>query len=348
MKLFLIIVLAGIVLFADPGEDLHTAARRGQLAEVKKLLDAGAPLEWKNQYGSTPLFMAVFNRHAEVALLLLEKGANPNVTDTFYKSSLIDGALQKQLTDVVKAMIGKGVKLSGRQLNMTVGMGNAGLLEAALQHKFTAAELEGALKAAITVKKDDMAALLRKAGAPEPKIEVVSKDTLASYAGEYASNTIPVPIKILNEDGQLKIQAEGQQAAPLTPDSATEFSFAPANLKVTFKKDAFTLQQNGQNIEFFRKGMLPPAPPAKKVDMAVLNKYVGEYSSPDVPLKLDVTAVDGVMYVQGTNQPKFAMASESDTVFTLAAVGGKLTFDGAGSIKLEQAGRTMTFTKAAK
>jgi hypothetical protein len=348
MKLFLIIILAGMALFADPGEDLHTAARRGQLAEVKKLLDAGAPLEWKNQYGSTPLFMAVFNRHAEVALLLLEKGANPNVTDTFYKSSLIDGALQKQLTDVVKAMIAKGVKLTGRQLNMTVGMGNAAVLEAALQHKFTPAELEGALKAAITVKKDDMAALLRKAGAPEPKIETVSKETLASYAGEYVSNTIPIPIKILNEDGQLKIQAEGQQAAPLTPDSTTEFSFAPANLKVTFKKDAFTLHQNGQNIEFFRKGMVPPAPPARKVDMAVLNTYTGEYSSADVPLKLDVTAADGLLHVQGTGQPKFTLTAESDTVFTLAAVGARMTFDGTGAITLEQGGRTMKFTKAAK
>jgi len=345
MKLFLIIVLAGMALFADPGEDLHTAARRGQLAEVKKLLEAGAPLEWKNQYGSTPLFMAVFNRHAEVALLLLEKGANPNVTDTFYKSSLIDGALQKQLTEVVKAVLAKGVTLTGRQLNMTVGMGNAALLQAALQHKFTPAELEGALKAAITVKKDDMAAVLRKAGAPEPKIEKVAAETLATYAGEYASQTIPVPIKILHEDGQLKIQAEGQQAAPLSADSATEFSFAPANLKVTFKKDGFTLNQNGQNMEFVRKGMLPPA---KKTDMAVLNKYVGEYGSTEVPLKLDVTAVDGIMYVQGTGQPKFAMAAESDTVFTLAAVNGKLTFDGAGAIKLEQNGRTLTFTKVAK
>lgn len=345
MKLFLIIVLAGMALFADPGEDLHTAARRGQLAEVKKLLEAGAPLEWKNQYGSTPLFMAVFNRHTEVALALLEKGANPNVTDTFYKSSLIDGALQKQLTDVVKAMLAKGVKLTGRQLNMTVGSGNEGLLQAALQHKFAPAELEGALKAAITVKKDDMAALLRKAGAPEPKIETVAAETLASYAGEYASQTIPVPIKVLHEGGQLKIQAEGQQAAALTADSATEFSFAPANLKVTFKKDGFTLNQNGQNIEFMRKSMMPPA---KKVDMAVLAKYAGNYSSSDIPLKLDVTAADGILHVQATGQPRFSLAPQSDTVFTLAAVGATFTFDGAGAITLDQGGKIIKFTKAAQ
>jgi len=117
---------------------------------------------------------------------------------------------------------------------------------------------------------------------------------------------------------------------------------------VTFKKDAFTLHQNGQNIEFFRKGMVPPAPPARKVDMAVLNTYTGEYSSADVPLKLDVTAADGLLHVQGTGQPKFTLTAESDTVFTLAAVGARMTFDGTGAITLEQGGRTMKFTKAAK
>ena len=40
MKLILIIVLMSTAL---------VAARRGQLADVKKLLEAGAPLEGKNQ-----------------------------------------------------------------------------------------------------------------------------------------------------------------------------------------------------------------------------------------------------------------------------------------------------------
>ena len=103
---------------AEPGEDLQVAARRGQLAEVKKLLDAGAPLESKNQYGATPLYLAVFNGHTEVALFLLEKGANPNVTDTFYKSSIIDSALQKERPEIIKALIARGGPVSQRQLAM--------------------------------------------------------------------------------------------------------------------------------------------------------------------------------------------------------------------------------------
>ena len=72
MKLIPIIVLMSVALFAaDPSEDLQVAARRGQLAEVKKLLEAGAPLKGNNQYGATPLYMAVLNGHTEVALLPL-------------------------------------------------------------------------------------------------------------------------------------------------------------------------------------------------------------------------------------------------------------------------------------
>ena len=72
MKLILIIVLMSMALCAASlDEDLQAAARRGQLAEVKRLLEAGAPLEGKNQYGATPLYMAVFNGHTEVALLPL-------------------------------------------------------------------------------------------------------------------------------------------------------------------------------------------------------------------------------------------------------------------------------------
>ena len=126
---------------ADAGEDLQVAARRGQLADVKKLLEAGAPLEGKNQYGATALYLAVFNGHTEVALLLLEKGANPNVTDTFYKSSILDSALQKQRAEIVKALIGKGVAVSSRQLNMVVGGGGIPTLQAALTAFFKPEDL---------------------------------------------------------------------------------------------------------------------------------------------------------------------------------------------------------------
>ena len=49
----------------------------GETEHVQGLIDAGAELETLDRKCQTPLFSAVFNRRKEVALLLLENGADP-------------------------------------------------------------------------------------------------------------------------------------------------------------------------------------------------------------------------------------------------------------------------------
>jgi hypothetical protein len=257
MKLSLIIVLAGAILFAaDPAEELQIAARRGQTAEVKRLIEAGAPIESKNTYGATPLYMAVFNGHTETALLLLAKGANPNVSDTFYKSSVLAGALQKGQVELVKALIARGAAPEVRLLNMAVAQSDPAVLSALLTYnKWSAADLTNALKAALEAKKDGAADVLRKAGASEPKTVEVPAATLQSYAGDYASATLPLGIRISVDGGRLQGQADGQQQFTLSTESATEFSFTPANLRLVFGgTDTFTLHQGGQQHVYTRKG----------------------------------------------------------------------------------------------
>ena len=104
------------------------------------------------------------------------------MTDTFYKTSILDGALQKGRTEIVRALVAKGVPVSPRQLNMVVGGGDVPTLQAGLT---------AALKAAISARKDEAAAIFRKAGAAEPKLVEVSAETLAGYAGEYISSPNP-------------------------------------------------------------------------------------------------------------------------------------------------------------
>ncbi|MBI2689404.1 MAG: ankyrin repeat domain-containing protein [Acidobacteria bacterium] len=255
MKLSLIIVLIGIGLVAaDAGDDLQIAARRGQLAEVKRLLEAGAPIESKNQYGATPLYMAVFNGHSEVAALLLDKGANPNVTDTFYKSSIIDSALQKQKPEFVRRLIAKGAAVTGRQLNQVIAGGDIPTLEALLTATLKPEELAAGLKTAISAKKDGAAALLRKAGAAEPKLVVVSAETLKAYAGDYVSQVVPLSIRVSADGGELKAQAEGQQQFTLSAESEREFSFALAGIRMVFDGNGgFTLHQGGREIPYKKK-----------------------------------------------------------------------------------------------
>src|SRR5258705_5985725 len=77
------VLLAG---YAPParGDELHSAARKGDTAEVKKLLDEGADV---NDLSAgllaprmTPLMEAAMNGHADTLALLLDRGARLDMT----------------------------------------------------------------------------------------------------------------------------------------------------------------------------------------------------------------------------------------------------------------------------
>lgn len=60
-------------------EALRKAAIKGNLRRVKKLLDEGADVDFKDVNKLTPLYFAAMNGHVEIARVLLEKGADPNI-----------------------------------------------------------------------------------------------------------------------------------------------------------------------------------------------------------------------------------------------------------------------------
>lgn len=64
---------------------LRKAAINGDVAEIGRLIDAGADIESHGGFftlGLTPLGNAIFNGKYEAAKYLLERGANPNARDT--------------------------------------------------------------------------------------------------------------------------------------------------------------------------------------------------------------------------------------------------------------------------
>ena len=60
---------------------LMMAARQGALDGVRALAEVGADLNLTEPEGSTALVLAILNSHPEVAVFLLERGANPNIGD---------------------------------------------------------------------------------------------------------------------------------------------------------------------------------------------------------------------------------------------------------------------------
>jgi ankyrin repeat protein len=83
------IILATIVaLIQAPSltkaEQLQDAARNGDAATVKKLIEEGLDVNTKFRYNATALFYACDHGHVEVVKVLLDKGADLTIKDSFY------------------------------------------------------------------------------------------------------------------------------------------------------------------------------------------------------------------------------------------------------------------------
>src|SRR5215204_814298 len=113
-------------------EQLYEAARKGDPAEVRAVLDKGADVNAKFRYGATALFKAAERGHTEVVKLLIERGADVTVKDTFYGATAISWALQKGHTGVILAILSRSAEEAGDVLQTGVSSGNAELVTAAL------------------------------------------------------------------------------------------------------------------------------------------------------------------------------------------------------------------------
>lgn len=93
-----------------PAAALVDAAGRGDLGQVRKLLDAGVPLEQRDARGRTPLLAATAGNHLEVARLLIGRGADVNAQDDQRDSAfLLAGA--SGFTEIVRATLAAGADL---------------------------------------------------------------------------------------------------------------------------------------------------------------------------------------------------------------------------------------------
>jgi ankyrin repeat protein len=78
------------------------AARDGNLEMARILVDAKADLERPSANGTRPLVVAIINNHIELAMFLLEKGADPNVSDDFYHRTPLYAAVEMRNPDFTR------------------------------------------------------------------------------------------------------------------------------------------------------------------------------------------------------------------------------------------------------
>ncbi|MFC1492769.1 ankyrin repeat domain-containing protein [candidate division KSB1 bacterium] len=92
---------------------LLRAAIGGHTDLVEYLIDKGANIEAKERYQMTPLFWAINQKHTDTAKLLIEKGAYISVKNIFQSQPLVPAA-EGNMREIVELLIEKGADVNAK------------------------------------------------------------------------------------------------------------------------------------------------------------------------------------------------------------------------------------------
>jgi hypothetical protein len=143
-----------------PDTTLGKAAREGDLARLKSLLDSGADPNRRDGNGNSPLVEAVAAGQAAAARALVVAGANPNLTSSGGRTPLIAAAIGGRV-EIARLLIAAGADLN--------------IAERGAGTPLEAAEREGHA---------EMAALLRGSGARTSGRSVGDKVCVRPWKGD--------------------------------------------------------------------------------------------------------------------------------------------------------------------
>jgi ankyrin repeat protein len=112
-------VLAFVSATAARGESLQSLAARDAVAQIAQAINAGEPVDGRDDDGRTALHVASKEAHLFAAMMLIAKGADPNARDRDQQTPLhlaADGERRNEgeRFQIVKLLIAKGADVRAR------------------------------------------------------------------------------------------------------------------------------------------------------------------------------------------------------------------------------------------
>lgn len=268
-------------------EDIHEAARQGDLEKIKSALAAGVEVDAPTRYGATALFFACDRGHREVVDFLLEKGADPNTKDTFYNATPMTWAQSKGHKDIVIKLLNNGGKNASGVLSGAITSNDLEYAKQILDtDALTKKELLKVRDSVLRIKDEDKQkkslALFDEFNLPEPKTATkLTAEMAKQYEGKYKSDRFTADIEA-KEDG-LTIGIDGGDKSALTYKGEHQFSIGPTELTFEMKGGqvtALVMSASGNELkltpvkkETTKKEPGPSEPAESKVTEAPKPKF---------------------------------------------------------------------------
>ncbi|MHC1702632.1 MAG: ankyrin repeat domain-containing protein [Tenuifilaceae bacterium] len=286
LKLAFIMLFTSCVYAQNQNELLWKAAKNNDTKALIQLLDKGADVNAKTQYGATALMFATDKGHPEAVNILLEKGANPNIKDSFYGSTAFLWSFNKGNAEIIKNMINHGADLSTEEpliyavysdlpeiaklliekgaigadkaLITAIRVGSPSLASQILQSaKLDDATLSTALVSATASKNEAIIESLKKAGAKMPEIQESKGEVKKSLIGVYKSKDESRIITNIKEN-ILTVSFNGGPEYSLSLQEGNIYSLTDVpGITVSFEMVqelpiSLTVNQGGSIMQFFK------------------------------------------------------------------------------------------------
>jgi outer membrane protein assembly factor BamB len=248
------------------GQPLFEAARAGDVARVRELVESGLDPDTEYRWGMTPLNAAAGWGRLEVVRYLLARGADPNSFYSFHGVSPLEAALEGDHGEVARVLLEAGARQREAALDAAIRADDLPLARAAVASgPLLASALEEARRAGHD--RPALLALLETAVArPDPPPPQLTRDELQRYALRFESWEGEGEAEVRLADAGLEL-AFGGGVDALVPAAEDVFRSADGRVEVRFwgragSLEGLTLRQEGAEPVAMRESLADVVSPS--------------------------------------------------------------------------------------
>ena len=250
-------LLAAAMVAATPTDrqvrELFAAARAGDVETVRALVESGVPAGAEHTWGMTALSVAAEHGRLDVVRFLLERGADPNAHYTFHDYRPIEVAVWRGHVEVAILLLENGAENREAALDAALRTGSLPLAEAAIESGPILASRLEALRDQAAEKDPALQAVIARAESrPDPPPPVLSVEQLQQLEGRFegwdSGDEIAASI-----EGDRLVLALGDERFALEAVAERTFRSTDGSIEVVFWGRAGTIE----GIRLGREGSEP-------------------------------------------------------------------------------------------